>query len=616
MILFVWVFSFFGQIPEKPDTVSLSEIEVNATVLERYSQGQKQITWKKEDLSIVGTQSLADLLSAQSPVFMREYGPGMLASPSFRGTSAGHTAIFWNGMPLNSPSLGQSDLSLLPVFAFESANLFFGSNGALIGNEAIGGSLHLNSEIQFDQAPEFSLAQEIGSFGQSNTQAKGSFSTEKFIIQSKIYRHFSENNYPFRNLALPETPVQRQNHARVNQWGFVQDFGWKIAENKNLKTALWYHDADREIQPPMGSSILDRQQDQSLRWIMDYERFGEKSTVQLKTGYITENQIFNESVNQTKQILLGAEWDYQAHQQWFFHLGTRFTHQIGELSTYQAVDQRIELFQSIKFEPLEELEFALNFRQISFGDQIRPWIPSLGMGWAFWKNGNQELKLNLSGGKGFKVPTLNDRFWSPGGNPELLPENSWTAEGGLEWKSEKLEQSLTGYHMDVDNWIIWLPQGNVWSPQNIRKVRSEGIEYQGKLTFPTGKINWVNQWQYSFNRAVSIRGIGENDPSLGRQLPYTPQHQANFSIKAEYQSISFLLQNSFTGQRGVTANNPRTVEAFFLSDFAVGYSGFTWGDLKLPVQFRIQNLFNTEYQVLYLRPMPGRSYHINISIQL
>lgn len=616
MILFVWVLSFFGQLPEKQDTVSLSEVEVNATVLDRYSQGQKQIAWKKKDLSIFATQNLSDLLSAQSPVFIREYGPGMLASPSFRGTSAGHTAIFWNGMPLNSPSLGQSDLSLLPIFAFESANLYFGSSGALIGNEAIGGSLHLNSEIKFDQDPGFSLSQEIGSFGQSNTQVKGSFSSKKFASQTKLYRHFSENNFPFRNLALPETPIQTQNHAQVNQRGIVQDLAWKISEKEKIKTALWYHDADREIQPPMGSGSQDRQQDQSLRWILDYERYGEKSTVQLKTGYITENQIFNESINQTKQFLLGAEWDVQAHEHWFFHFGTRLTHQVGNLSTYQAVDQRIELFQSINFEPREDLKLALNLRQISFGDQIQPWIPGFGMGWTFWKDGARELKLNLSAGKGFKVPTLNDRFWSPGGNPELVPENSLTAEVGLEWKSEKLEQSLTGYHMDVDNWIIWLPQGNVWSPQNIRKVRSEGIEYQGKVTFQTGEITWANHWQYSLNRAVSIRAISENDPSLGRQLPYTPQHQANLSIKADYQSIYFFLQNSFTGQRRVTADNPRTLDAFSLSDFAMGYAGFTIRDVKLPVQFRIQNLFNTEYQILYLRPMPGRSYHINLSIQL
>ncbi|MFC3415555.1 TonB-dependent receptor [Algoriphagus hitonicola] len=616
MILFVWVLSFFGQIPEKQDTVSLSEIEVNAAVLERYSQGQKQITWKKEDLALVGSQSLGELLSAQSPVFIREYGPGMLASPSFRGTSAGHTAIFWNGMPLNSPSLGQSDLSLLPVFAFESASLHFGSNGALIGNEAIGGSLHLNSENKFDQGSEFSFTQEIGSFGQSNTQLKGSFSSKKFYSQTKFYRHFTENNFSFRNLALPETPIQKQHHARVNQQGIVQDLAWKITENKKLKTALWYHDADREIQPPMGSSTQDQQQDQSLRWVLDYERYGDKSTIQLKTGFIAENQIFNESLNRTKQFILGAEWDYQAHEHWFFHLGTRFTHQTGELSTYQALDQRAELFQSVKFEPSEKLDIALNLRQIAYSERIQPWIPSLGLGWTFWENRSQELKLNLSGGKGFKVPTLNDRFWSPGGNPDLLPENSWTSEAGLEWKSGTLEQSLTGYYMNVDNWIIWLPQGNVWSPENIRKVRSEGIEYQGKVFFKTGEITWTNLWQYSLNRAVSIRGISENDPSLGKQLPYTPQHQANFSIKAHYRAFYLFAQNTFTGKRNVTADNPRTLDAFSLSDLALGCSGFQLGDLKIPVQFRIQNLFNTEYQVLYLRPMPGRSYHINLSIQL
>ncbi|WP_416171350.1 TonB-dependent receptor [Algoriphagus boritolerans] len=48
--------------------------------------------------------------------------------------------FFWNGLPINSPSLGQSDLSILPVEAIDQAQLHFGSSGALFGNEAIGGS--------------------------------------------------------------------------------------------------------------------------------------------------------------------------------------------------------------------------------------------------------------------------------------------------------------------------------------------------------------------------------------------------------------------------------------------------------------------------------------------
>nr|HAD53122.1 cobalamin receptor [Algoriphagus sp.] len=151
MILLVWAFTFFGSDIQKIDTVGLQEIEVISPAYERFGQGQKSIKWSQKDLEAYQSRSLADLLADQSPVFIRSYGPGMLASPSFRGSSAGHTAVFWNGIPLNSPSLGQSDFSLLPVFAIDQASLQFGSSGALLGNEAIGGSVNLKSQAGFQE---------------------------------------------------------------------------------------------------------------------------------------------------------------------------------------------------------------------------------------------------------------------------------------------------------------------------------------------------------------------------------------------------------------------------------------------------------------------------------
>ena len=92
-------------------------------------------------------------------------------------------------------------------------------------------------------------------------------------------------------------------------------------------------------------------------------------------------------------------------------------------------------------------------------------------------------KASLS--RAFKVPTLNDRYWVPGGNPDILPEDSWSAEMGLEHVFEnggtKLTHGITRYRMYVDNWIIWLPKGNIWSPENIRAVQNDGVEYHLRM---------------------------------------------------------------------------------------------------------------------------------------
>ena len=616
MILLVWAFTFFGSDIQKIDTVGLQEIEVISPAYERFGQGQKSIKWSQKDLEAYQSRSLADLLADQSPVFIRSYGPGMLASPSFRGSSAGHTAVFWNGIPLNSPSLGQSDFSLLPVFAIDQASLQFGSSGALLGNEAIGGSVNLKSQAGFQEKSSLLLSQEFSSFGNYQTNVKGSISGKKLALQSKIYHQFAANKYPFRNLALPGTPIQEQDHAQVIQKGIVADLNWRISDNKSLKTSIWLHQAEREIQPPMGSSTQDFQEDQALRWSMNYEVFKKKSTLSFQSGLVREELIFNEIENNTSQFILGGTWDYFPTEQLSYHSGARITLVKGDLSTYAATDERLEIFQSAKYSPTNRLSLSLNLRQLGYGDQLVPLIPGAGLDWTFLEQKNQSLELKISAGRGFKVPTLNDRFWSPGGNPELLPENSWNVESGLHWKKNSFSQSLTFYSMNVDNWIIWLPQGSFWSPQNIRKVRSDGVEYQGSMKFKTGAVDWISQWQYSLNRAVSLVGISQNDPSLGKQLPYTPRHQAGLSLQAQVQRFSIQAQTNYTGERKITADNPRTLSPFFLADLGISYTGFSISKIQIPLQVRIQNLLNTQFQVIYLRPMPGRSIHFTISFQL
>ncbi|MCE2776591.1 MAG: Plug domain-containing protein [Algoriphagus sp.] len=103
MTFAVWCI-FFLPFASPQDTVALAEVAVHAAALDRFVAGQTLLTYDKSTLGRYGTRSLGDLLQETSPIFVRQYGSGMLASPSFRGTSPGHTALFWNGVPINSIS--------------------------------------------------------------------------------------------------------------------------------------------------------------------------------------------------------------------------------------------------------------------------------------------------------------------------------------------------------------------------------------------------------------------------------------------------------------------------------------------------------------------------------
>ncbi|WP_111670583.1 TonB-dependent receptor plug domain-containing protein [Algoriphagus litoralis] len=614
MTLLFWVFSVFGLVPEQ-DTVSLEQVEVYAPALDRFAQGQKLINFESKVLESYSARSLAELLQEQSPVFIRQYGAGMLASPSFRGTSAGHTAIFWNGLPINSPSLGQSDLSILPLEAIDQAQLHFGSSGALFGNEAIGGSLHLNSKTDFGKGFEGKIAQTVGSFGLFNTALSGGFSSNKFSSKTRVYRQFALNDFSFRDISRPGSPEVNEDHAQTEQRGMVQDLAWNISDKSQLKAAFWWNKAEREIQPVMGSNTVDHQSDESFRAVLDYFRFGTGSVWNLKAGWVQDKMIFNESLNETRQFFAATDWDFAKGNSWQFKAGLRATFIQGDLSTYSTTDQRVELYQSGRWTASEDLSLSLNLRQFAYLDNLVPFLPGIGGDWKFWDSDSQQLLLKASVGKGFKIPTLNDQFWSPGGNPNLLPEESVSGEIGLNWLKKggfSWDQSLTYYRMQVDNWIIWLPQGSVWSPENIREVQNQGIEYQGKANWKIGGIKWDLGLSYTFSEALDLT----SEPANPRQLPYTPKHQANGNLSAEYAGVVLNLGSFFVGQRAIGTGNARILDSYQIWNAGLQFSDLKWGNTRFPLSFQVLNLLDKDYQVLYLRAMPGRSYQFNLTIHL
>lgn len=602
------------------DTVSLHEVEVFSVPLDKYTYGQQVKAISQENLKDFQGIGLSELLQQRTGLFLRQYGPGMLASLTMRGTSAGHNAVFWNGLPINSPSLGQTDFSILPVGAFDDVHLHFGSGGALYGTDAIGGSVHLTSKLKFGQGHSFQTDSNIGSFGRWNQQLQYGFSNKNISLRTRVYRNIAENDFPFRNLAKPGTPIERQEHAAFQQEGFSQDLAFQIKPNQLISSSFWYNQTEREIQPVMGSNTKDIQEDRSVRWVLDYFNFGDKKTWNFKTGLVKDQLIFNAIENNTSQFFLIADLDWEISPTISSKSGVRYTNVQGELSTYEAEENRIEFYQSTNLHLREDLNVSLNLRQFIYDGAFAPFTPSLGAEWKILAQSKSEINLHLNGARSFKIPTLNDRFWVPGGNRDLLPESSWSGELGISYllKRDKLRfnQQLTHYRMWVDNWIIWLPRGNFWSPENIRAVHNKGIEYAIDALYEMDRWSFEFQANYNWVRAINQTSISENDRSAGMQLPYTPIHKFQSLFRVSRGRLQSYINYHFTGSRFVTTDNISQLPAYALLDWGLRAGEWEVGTLKGRLGFQINNVLNTSYEVLRLRSMPGRNYQLNIQIRL
>ncbi|WP_235893454.1 TonB-dependent receptor [Litoribacter populi] len=596
------------------DTVALDRVDVYAPDYKKYSLGHTVKSVAKENLQEFQGQDLGSLLQQRSGIFVRQYGPGMLASVTMRGASAGHTAVFWNGLPINSPSLGQTDFSILPVSGIDQATIHFGGSAALYGTDAIGGSIHLGNELKFNQGHHGEIQQGLGSFGRFNSQVKYGYSNGIIALRTSAYRNSAQNDFPFRNRSKLGQPIERQVNAAIEQYGVNQDFGWNVGTRSQIKNSIWWNLTDRQLQPLMGSNAREVQKDQNLRWAMDYLLFGEKSLLNLKAGIVRDEMIFDRnSRNLVTQYLFSTDIEKQIANNWDSKSGVRYTIIDGNLSSYRATDNRLEVYHSSSFRFTDRFSTSLNLRQLVYEGNWAPFTPSLSGTYRLFKNERHQLDANTALSRNFKVPTLNDRFWQPGGNPDLLPEDSWSSEIGLlhNWDLEntQVETRVNYYRMTVENWIIWQPTGNFWSPSNIRDVTNSGVETFLEMRQKVGL--GVIGLNLNYNYTSAQISSDDNESTVGSQLPYTPLHKTNLQISYKLNSLRVFAAQTYVDENFVTTDNSLEIPSYTLYDIGAIWDLQLFGQ-DLMLQGQIHNLLNTEYQVLRQRPMPGRNYHVNI----
>ena len=93
-----------GQAQQKMDSiVHLQEVVIEQSRLSGYAISKYTLKVDSLTHQLASAGSLADLLRKYGFGHLRAYGPGGLATASFRGTGSSHTAVLWNGINLLSP---------------------------------------------------------------------------------------------------------------------------------------------------------------------------------------------------------------------------------------------------------------------------------------------------------------------------------------------------------------------------------------------------------------------------------------------------------------------------------------------------------------------------------
>ncbi|MCX6255656.1 MAG: Plug domain-containing protein, partial [Bacteroidia bacterium] len=265
-----------GQVSLKNDTIRIREV-----IITRKKNNPDLTGYKKTiiDSSILGNYSqstLADLLSENSGIFIKSYGMGGIATPSFRGTGAGHTQIAWNGVNINHPMLGQSDLSLIPTGLIDDIQIFFGGASMAFNSGGIGGIINLETKPVWKKEIVISINPGLGSFGQYSGLVKVKSGNINFQTVTKAFFLSSENDFRYLNTEISAEPVwETRTNSQMHQQGFIQELYYR--KTKNVASArIWYQSSDRNLPSSMLTQQVnsgEKQFDESLRTLLNYDMF-------------------------------------------------------------------------------------------------------------------------------------------------------------------------------------------------------------------------------------------------------------------------------------------------------------------------------------------------------
>jgi vitamin B12 transporter len=602
------------------DTVYLDEVKVLGIPLSRYTPGSKIQSIKAEQ----GT-TLVDALSNESPLYFKTYGNGQLATVSFRGTSASHTAVLWNGMNVNSPTLGQTDFSLWPAFLLEEISLQYGAGSSLYGTDALGGSVLLNqAQPKFEKDKQLEFRQEVGSFGHWLSGIKTTFSSGKLEFRSKAFYRSIENDFKYTS---PKVGFEKkQTHAGVDNYGFDQQIHWKISEAKQLTAHGQYVYNFREVQPTVTNDNSDEVlQDRNTRVAFSYQQDFQNGNLFATVGYVLNDQLYNRK-SRTKSDQLNAilQYDFDLGKKINFRIGGNATKYFATSSGFDGglTENRYDGFVSLRYRPVTFWLTSLNLRQGVYSKRAAPFAPSWGNEFTLRDGKKTKINLRTQLARAYRVPTLNDRYWIPGGNPELKSEAGYNAELGFDLthriSSNEFNVDVTHYRSWIDQWIIWLPNASgLWSPSNLSKVNVSGMESSLKYSYKNESFRIHSGINYAFTQSLNKKGLNDSDvTTINKQLPYVPVHSGHATIKVERKSWVTSVQSNFTGIRYTTLDNEKhqSLKAYTLLSASLG-KDFLLKQYSLSLRLTANNLLNTYYENIENRSMPGRNYLLTLTLK-
>ena len=618
-------------LPPATDSVrTLREVHITDHRLRRFTSGDKIVSVRTQAVNPVDHSNLSRLLLKYAGLNVRSYGPAGLSTASLRGTGSNHTAVFWEGINLQSSMNGSLDLTLVPVSFTDEVAVQYGGSGSLFGSGTLGGAIHLTSDGPVrSPGANGQVYQQFGSFGRRYTGVNAGYEGKQLTTQVRAFTHRADYDFPFYNEYTNRE--ERRRNAGLRQQGVLAENQWRPTARHTIAAKYWYQ--DNLVQVPnvtaAGGEARATQADDFHRAVLRWQYQQPRQQWQVRTALLFHRLVYDDKVrllstSRSTSWITEAENTYYLTAEHWWHTGINHTYETANVDSYAQDVQRhrTALFLSYRALLGTRLETTIGARETLIDGRWSPFLPSLGLAYSLSPIWQLRSKIARS----YRVPTFNDLYWAGAGgegNPDLQPETGWSGELGAQVSTltsarTKALAELTIFSNSVNQWISWVPvTSSVWTPINVEQVWARGVELNGSIHYPLADT-WAAhaQGNYSYTRSTKERIAAGGAPAeLHKQLIYTPYHQASASLSIDYRSLSLGYVLVLVGEQFTSASNSQTLPAYSTSDVSATYRWGIFPKHQLLVSGQINNLTDHAYSVRQGYPMPGRHYQVSIVYQ-
>ncbi|MCE1164403.1 MAG: TonB-dependent receptor [Bacteroidetes bacterium] len=619
--------SDFDSLVFSAPVISISSTRINLNYEDSFVPVR---VFQKEEIQNINGNRVSDILQRASNVFIKSYGGlSSLKTISINGMNAEHTLILLNGIRMNTVQNSQYDLSLISNEDIESVQVMPSGSSAYYGSDAVSGVVNISTFGNQDKERPGgfggSLTLNSGSYNYRNGSLSLKYITGKNSFKTGFGTEKTDDNFNyFFNNGYAEIEKRRENNSMKRNNLLLQYSFTAPAEVLNIMSA--YSSEERHIPGvESGSAPMNAlQRDETWNTILNYEKkFSGENKLNASVNF--QNYLMNYSflpyensyyrnlssgsslcyeIN-AKNLTISAGGDFLAAGIQSNELETgikRFSTALFTNIIYGVTDN-LKLFPSIRIENISDIsrtivtsKFGVNYKPIK----------------------NDILILRSSAGNSFRAPTFNELYWKTGGNTNLKPETSFNADAGVMsdlnyYGTFRIELNYS--HVIASNKIVWMQSPSIyWTPVNISSSESDAV---------SASVSYMNEIagryklnaNISYTRTVSVKTSEDypGDASYKKQLIFIPVHAFKFDAGFEYYKTGVSIYGNYTGERYSDYENTISMQSVFTLDGNI-HTTFNIGPVPCRAAFEINNITNSNYQIIAGYPMPLRNYKLSITL--